>query len=88
MGFSRIWKNFVLAFVFSKLNYCNGVFTGLSRKNIRELQPIENAAASVLTKTKKENYTPPALNPLILSSCQRIYFKILLLVYKALNGLY
>ena len=62
LGFSRIWENFVHASVFNKLNYCNVVFTGLSRKNIRELQPIENAAASVLTKTKKD-YIPPALRP-------------------------
>ena len=46
-------KNFVLAFVFSKLDNCNGVFTELSKKNIGELQPIENAAAPVLTQTPK-----------------------------------
>ena len=78
----------VHAFIFSRLDYCNAVFTGLPKKSIRQLQLIQNAAARVLTKTKKVDHITPVLRSLHwLPVCQRIDFKILLLVYKALNGL-
>ena len=81
-------EKLVHAFVFSRLDYCNGVFTGLPKKSIRQLQLIQNAAARVLTKTKKVDHITPVLRSLHwLPVCQRIDFKILLLVYKALNGL-
>ena len=81
-------EKLVHAFIFSRLDYCNGVFTGLSKKSIKQLQLIQNAAARVLTKTKKVDHITPVLKSLHwLPVCQRIDFKILLLVYKALNGL-
>ena len=43
----------VHAFIFSRLDYCNRVFTGLTKKSIRKLKLIQNAAARVLTNTKK-----------------------------------
>ena len=56
--------------------------------SIRQLQLIHNAAARVLTKTKTVDHTTPVLRSLHwLPVCQRIDFKILLLFYKALNGL-
>ena len=81
-------EKLVHAFIFSRLDYCNGVFTGLSKRSIKQLQLIQNAAARVLTKTKKIDHITPVLRSLHwLPVCQRIDFKILLLVYKALNGL-
>lgn len=81
-------EKLVHAFIFSRLDYCNTVFTGLPKKSIRQLQLIQNAAARVLTKTKKVDHITPVLKSLHwLPVCQRIDFKILLLVYKALNGL-
>ncbi|XP_068997425.1 uncharacterized protein [Embiotoca jacksoni] len=78
----------VHAFIFSRLDYCNGVFTGVCKKSIRKLQLIQNAVAKVLTKTKKMDHITPVLISLHwLPVQQRIYFKILLLVYEALNGL-
>lgn len=76
------------AFISSKLDYCNGLFTGLSKKAIRKLQYIQNAAARVLTKTRKFDHITPILRSLHwLPINQRINFKALLLVYKSLNGL-
>ena len=54
------------------------------KKSIRQLQLIQNAAARVLTKTKKVDHITQVLRSLHwLTVCQRIDFKILLLVYKA-----
>ena len=48
---------------------------------------MQNSAARVLTKTKKVDNISPALRSLHwLSVHQRTYFKVLMLVYKALNG--
>ena len=81
-------EKLVHAFIFSRLDYCNGVFTGLPKKSIRQLQLIQNAAARVLTKTRKVDHITPVLKSLHwLPVPQRIDFKILLLVYKSLNGL-
>ena len=78
----------VHACVFSRLDYCNGVFTGLGKKSIRQLQLIQNAAARVLTNTRKMDHITPVLKSLHwLPVGKRIDFKILLLVYKSLNGL-
>ena len=80
-------EKLVHAFIFSSLDYSNGVFTGLSKKSIRQLQLIQNAAARVQTRTKKLDHITPLLRSLHwLPVYQRIDFKILLLVYKALNG--
>ncbi|XP_076607191.1 uncharacterized protein LOC143333136 [Chaetodon auriga] len=80
-------EKLVHAFIFSRLDYCNGVFTGLNKKSIRQLQLIQNAAARVLTNTRKMDHITPVLRSLHwLPVSQRIDFKILLLVYKALNG--
>ena len=81
-------EKLVHAFIFSRLDYCNGMFTGLTKKSIRQLQLIQNAAARVLTNTKKIEHITPVLKSLHwLPVYQRIDFKILLLVFKALNGL-
>uniref|UniRef100_A0A3Q2TZG1 C-type lectin domain-containing protein n=1 Tax=Fundulus heteroclitus TaxID=8078 RepID=A0A3Q2TZG1_FUNHE len=34
----------IYAFIFSRIDYCNGVFTGLPKKWIRQLQLIQNAS--------------------------------------------
>ena len=75
----------VHAFVTSRLDYCNALFTGLPKKAINQLQTIQNAAARVLTKTKKRAHIKPVLKSLHwLPVSYRIDFKVLLLVYKSL----
>jgi len=81
-------EKLVHAFVFSKLDYCNSIFTGLTKKSLRKLQLIKNAAARVLTRTKKTDHITPVLRSLHwLPVSERIDFKILLHTYNALNGL-
>ena len=50
-------ERLVHAFIFRRLDYCNGVFTGLTKKSIRKLQLIQNAAARALTNTKKVDHS-------------------------------
>lgn len=46
-------EKLVLAFISSWLDYCNGLFTSLSKTAIRQLQLIQIAAARVAIRTKK-----------------------------------
>ena len=81
-------EKLVHAFIFSRVDYSNSIFSGLPKKSIRRLQLIQNAAAQVLTKTKRVDHITPVLRSLHwLPVTQRIDFKILLLAYKALNCL-
>lgn len=89
-------KNFILpadleklihAFISSRVDYCNGLFTGLPKKTIKSLQIIQNAAARLLTRTKRKDHITPILKSLHwLPVTYRIDFKVLFLVFKTLNG--
>uniref|UniRef100_A0A3Q3NKS8 Uncharacterized protein n=1 Tax=Mastacembelus armatus TaxID=205130 RepID=A0A3Q3NKS8_9TELE len=76
-------ERLIHAFISSRLDYCNGLFTGLSKRAVRQLQYIQNADVQVLTRTRKYNHITPVLRYLHwLPVSQRIDFKTALLVYK------
>ncbi|KAK7925995.1 hypothetical protein WMY93_008305 [Mugilogobius chulae] len=45
-----------------RLDYCNGLFTGLSKRAVKQLQYIQNAAARVWTGTRKYDHISPVLS--------------------------
>ncbi len=76
------------AFMTSSLDYCYALLGGCPACLINKLQMVQKAAARVLTRTRKYEHISPALSILHwlpIKHC--IDFKILLITYKALNGL-
>ncbi len=75
------------AFITSRLDYCNSLYVGLPQSSLSRLQMVQNAAARLLNSTKKHDHISPVLASLHwLPVFFRIQFKILLIVFKALNG--
>ena len=76
------------AFVTNKLDYCNSLLTGLHKYLIKRLQSSQNAAARVVSGSKKHDHITPILRGLHwLPVEKRITYKILLLTFKCLNNL-
>ena len=81
-------KTIVHACVTSKLDYCNSLLFGLPESQIGRLQRVQNTCARLICNTSKFSRITPVLRDLHwLPVRQRILFKMLLIVYKALNGL-
>ncbi|XP_058237160.1 uncharacterized protein LOC131347216 [Hemibagrus wyckioides] len=81
-------EKLVHAFVISRLDYCNVLPSGCSSRSIHKLQLVQNAAASVLTRTRRYEHITLILATLHWLPVKfRIDYKILLLTYRALNGL-
>ncbi len=76
------------AFVSSRLDYCNSLYVGINQSSLSRLQIVQNAAARLLTGSRKRDHITRILSSLHwLPVRYRIDFKILLFVFKSLNGL-
>jgi hypothetical protein len=81
-------RTLIHAFISSRLDYCNSLLSGTADGLLRQLQSVQNAAARLLTATRKFDHIQPVLRDLHwLPIRQRITFKVALLVYKCLHGL-
>ncbi len=69
-------------------NYCNALLCGCPVSSIYKPQIVQNAAARVLTRSRKYDHITSILQSLHWLPIKfRISYKILLLAYKALNDL-
>ena len=81
-------EKLIHAFVTSRLDSCNSILYDLPEYSLSKLQRIQNTAARLVFKTKKSDHITPVLAALHwLPIKYIIVFKILLITFKALNGL-
>ena len=81
-------EQIVHSFVTSRLDMGNSLLFGLPQDQINRLKRIQNAAARLVTLTKKRSHITPILRELHwLPVDSRITYKLLLIVFKALNDL-
>ena len=77
-------ERIIHSFITSHLDYCNSLYVGLDKSSIKRLQLVQNAAARLLTRTKKRDHITPMVRLLHwLPVCHRIVFKILLLTFES-----
>ena len=80
-------EKLIHAFISSRLDYCNSLFSTLNHCSLHRLQLVQNAAARLLTNTHRWSHITPVLKALHwLPVESRIVFKIILITFKALHG--
>ncbi len=57
-------EKLVHAFMTSRMDYCNALLGGCPASSINKLQIVQNAAARVLTRSRKYNHITPILQSL------------------------
>ncbi len=78
----------VHAFMTSRLDYCKAMLGGCPVSSMKKLQIVQNAVARVLKRSRKYDHITSIIQSLHWLPIKfRISYKILLLIYKALNGL-
>ena len=81
-------KTLIHAFISSRLDYCNQLLVGVSARLLDKLQSLQNAAARLVTGTRKFDHISPVLRELHwLPVRQRVKFRTAVLVYKCLHDL-
>ena len=81
-------ETLIHAFIFSHLDYCNGLLYGLPDYQVSKLQRIQNMAARVVFQLPKFSHVTPLMVELHwLPVRYRIQFKLLLFTFKGIYGL-
>ena len=75
------------SFITSKLDNCNSILMGISGKQLRKIQKLQNAAIRTVYKLQIRSSVSDCYKELHwLNVEQRITFKLILFVFKAING--
>ena len=81
-------KLLVHALVTSRFDYCNSLFYGLPQTQLSKLQRVQNTAARLICNISRFEHISLVLFELHwLPVHYRIIFKLLLITYKAINGM-
>ena len=81
----EVTKRLVIAFVISRIDYCNSLFKGLSHEKMKRLQGIQNQTAKLVKLAHQSDHVTPILKDLHWLSVQpRIDYKILTLVFRSM----
>ena len=84
---NKVAQTLVNALVTSKFDYCNSLLSKLPANATSKLQRAQNAAAKLITKSKKFEHVTPLLKELHwLPIKYRSFFKVLLFTYKAIKN--
>ena len=71
----------------SRLDYCNSLFMNMCKENLMKLQKVQNAAARLVVRKRKRESIAGTIKELHwLRVESRVIFKILLLVFKGIQG--
>jgi len=77
----------VHAFISCRLDYCNALLYGIADGQLQRLQSVQNAAARLVTGTRRTDHITPVLQSLHwLPVRQCVTFKLATLVQRCLNG--
>ena len=77
---------FANAFIYSRIDYCNSLFSGLPKYSINRLQKIQNSVARIVTHTSRSSHITPVLKSLHWFPVQyRINFKLCCITHRALS---
>ena len=83
---TKTTETLVHAFITSKLDHCNSFLYNVPKYVIKKLQSVQNAAARLITGSRKYDHITPILFDLHwLPVSERVKFKIILLTHKALH---
>ena len=81
-------QSLVQATVTARLDYANSLLYGLPKVQLNKLKKVQNGAARIiLCSGRREHITPALIDLHWLPVERRIEYKIILLTFKALNGL-
>ena len=84
---TEVTKTLVTSLVLSRLDYCNAVLAGTSKKFLSRLQVVQNNAARLILKKKNSTSATPLLKELHwLPIAQRIDYKCALFCFKCIHG--
>ena len=84
----RTLKLVINALVFSRLFYCSSVWSNTAKKNVDELQLVQNFAARIVANKRKYEHVTPILRSLNwLPVRDQLYFRDAVLAFKCMSGL-